>query len=347
MKRFSRKNWFVLSLLLVPFLAWQANILGINHGSLVGQILTKLGVCMIFFFSGLMLKKRIFLSTLGNLKLHFSVQLFCYVFIPAFVLSLITLFPSLEISPMFTAGIIILSCMPTTISSCVVLTGLAKGNESGALFNGIFSNLVGIFICPFLVHFFLNMKNTGIDLDPIPILETLVFLVLIPMLLGNISLFYLGTSKVTSWTKKVRFCSSFIVLIIIYIIFFDTFNEMKNLSLSFTQILYLCLQLFVLHLILFSISFFFGLVLKFKEKDLKALIFTAPQKTLALGMPLTIAILNTQELSGNMHSAMIIALPLALYHHLQLLTSGVFLRFKKHIFPKLFPSKTKDKQVSN
>lgn len=339
MRRFTRKNWFVLALILVPFLSWFANDIGIHHSSEHGRILAKLAVFIIFFLSGLMFRRHIFFSTLSNFKLHFSIQSFCYILIPSTAYLLLSFFPALQILPLFSIGILILACMPTTISSCVVLTALAKGNESGALFNGVISNIAGIFICPFLVSFFLGVNSDGISLDPIPILQDLIFLVLLPLLLGNIALLYLGSGKLKVWNKKIRFLNSFIVLIIIYMIFFDTFNQMETLHLTFRQIFHLCVQLFVLYLALFLVSFALGLLLGFQEKDLKAFIFTAPQKTLALGMPLTMAILSSKFFNiGSPDNAMIIALPLAIYHHIQLLGAGIFLRFKKYIFPIFFVS---------
>lgn len=347
MKRFFRKNWFVMALMLVPIISYWVHESGVDHFHEHGHILAKLGVGSIFFLSGLMIQRKAFLSSLQHFSMLFSIQGFCFLGFPLLTLLVLSLYPAFAIAPSFSIGIIILACMPTTISSCVVMTSLAKGNESAALLNGIFSNFLGIFICPFLVSFFLGISSSGVYIDPYPVLQKLMFTVLIPLLFGCSVRFFLGGRVIIKWTKSIRYANSFIVLAIIYIIFFDTFEAMPKEAISLFDLLKLTLNLSLLHLFFFVIVFMLGVYfLKFNEKDVKALLFTAPHKTLALGMPLTMAILSSEAFATSQASAMLIALPLALYHHLQLIFAGIFLRFKKYLFPIFYgPIEKKKNQV--
>ena len=43
-----------------------------------------------------------------------------------------------------------LSCLPPPVSSAVILTQAAGGNEAAALFNSALGSILGIFLTPFL-----------------------------------------------------------------------------------------------------------------------------------------------------------------------------------------------------
>ena len=49
-----------------------------------------------------------------------------------------------------------MSCLPTTVNMCVVLTQSAGGNVATALFNAVVGNILGIFATPLLIFKFLG-----------------------------------------------------------------------------------------------------------------------------------------------------------------------------------------------
>ena len=52
-------------------------------------------------------------------------------------------------------GLLILTCLPTTINMCIILTTAAGGNVASALCNAVISNVMGIFVTPaLLLRFF-------------------------------------------------------------------------------------------------------------------------------------------------------------------------------------------------
>jgi predicted Na+-dependent transporter len=60
-------------------------------------------------------------------------------------------------------GIIIMGSRSTTISSNAIMTKNAMGNEYAALLNAIIGNILGIFISPALIFYF--MKNPAFNLS--------------------------------------------------------------------------------------------------------------------------------------------------------------------------------------
>lgn len=57
-------------------------------------------------------------------------------------------------------GLIVMSCLPMTISSCTIFTQAASGNEELSVINSLFSNSLGIFICPGLVLLYLGQSSS-------------------------------------------------------------------------------------------------------------------------------------------------------------------------------------------
>jgi sodium/bile acid cotransporter 7 len=68
--------------------------------------------------------------------------------------ALATYFPTL-LTPALLDGLLILTCLPTTVNMCIFLTAAAGGNVASSLCNAVISNLGGIFLTPaLLMRFF-------------------------------------------------------------------------------------------------------------------------------------------------------------------------------------------------
>lgn len=58
-----------------------------------------------------------------------------------------------------TDGLVVMAAMPTTVSTNVVFTKRAHGNEAAALVNAVIGNIIGIFITPLWLSLFLNLSG--------------------------------------------------------------------------------------------------------------------------------------------------------------------------------------------
>ena len=83
-------------------------------------------------------------------------------------------------------------CLPTTISSAVVLTNNSNGNEAAAVVNTTISNLLGIVITPGLVFVFLGNFET---VDILGIFYKLALRVVVPVMFMSM-LWWLTCSEV-------------------------------------------------------------------------------------------------------------------------------------------------------
>jgi sodium/bile acid cotransporter 7 len=124
--------------------------LGVNGGIMRPELfIGKFGVTCIFLLSGVSLELSELKSALANFKLNFLVQAGSFLVWPFLVGVPLTnaikrflpnLFPKALLE-----GILILTCLPTTVNMCVLLTGAADGNVAASLANAVMGNMMGIF----------------------------------------------------------------------------------------------------------------------------------------------------------------------------------------------------------
>ena len=100
----------------------------------------------------------------------------------------------IPISPMeLPFGVALFATMPTTLSSGVILTRAANGNDTLALLLTVVTNLSAIFIIPFTLQILLAVAPTKADdgeaveisIDPLPLILSLLLCILVPLSLGK------------------------------------------------------------------------------------------------------------------------------------------------------------------
>ncbi|KAJ1505653.1 hypothetical protein HMI55_001511, partial [Coelomomyces lativittatus] len=80
-------------------------------------------------------------------------------------------------------GLTVALCMPTTISSNVIMTTNARGNTAVSLINATLGNVLGVFVAPLLIKLYLgNTVSLAFD----KIMLEMSFTVLAPLILGQL-----------------------------------------------------------------------------------------------------------------------------------------------------------------
>jgi hypothetical protein len=157
-----RKYWFLAGLIIVICLGYLFPNVGKTGGYIHSEWSVKLGcVIFIFFLSGLSLRTRQLAKEFLHIRLHILVQIYSLIIIPFTVYGLGLLLIKLSLNKTLIIGLIIMGSTSTTISSNVVMTKNALGNEYAALLNAVLGNILGIFISPALIFYF--MKNPIFD----------------------------------------------------------------------------------------------------------------------------------------------------------------------------------------
>lgn len=100
------------------------------------------------------------------------------------------------LAPGLALGLLVVSVVPPTLSSCVVLTRLSGGNARWSLFMTLGLNLLGIVTIPLMLS--LLIGNGG-ALSPWPLLHKLSLMVLLPFVLGMGLRLGLGARAAQRW----------------------------------------------------------------------------------------------------------------------------------------------------
>lgn len=86
--------------------------------------------------------------------------------------------------PELAFGLAVFCCVPTALSSGVTLTQAVGGNTALALLLVIATNIAGIFTMPFMLAAVMRGGSSGVALEPIPLLLSLVQSILLPLMVG-------------------------------------------------------------------------------------------------------------------------------------------------------------------
>ena len=139
-------------------------------------------IMLIIFTSGLLIKFDKIKD--GIMDIKGTVATLATIFIAAPVISL--LFLLIPLKPGIMVGIFIVSAMPTTLSTGVVMTGASGGNMAHALMITILSNFIAVVSIPITLsaQMMFLQSNVFVTIDKTAIMIKLIILVLFPLCAG-------------------------------------------------------------------------------------------------------------------------------------------------------------------
>jgi len=214
----------------------------------------------------------------------------------------------------FTLGLVVKATVPPTLSTCIVMTQLAGGYATWALIMTLALNIIGIFTIPFMLD--LTLDGVGeINIDPLPLLQKLVLLVLIPFLAG------LGLRRIANIDPKhivLQYLPSTCVIMAVWMALSDSSEIFQ--SLSPTALLSIATAALLVHVILLAICWLGSIALKLEWKAAIAVILTGSQKTL----PVAVSVLTALNLP--MGEALLVCV---LFHFLVLFGDALLVPYLK------------------
>lgn len=303
-----KKEWFLTGMLLAVLLGALFPELGRRNGLLHLETVTQWGIALIFFLHGASLSPQAIRAGFGHLRLHLITQTGTWVLYPLLWLAFGSLFLAHLPQPL-AFGFCYLLVLPSTISSSVALTAVAKGNVPAAIFNASLSSLLGVVFTPLLIQYFLSVS--GIEIDIRPTLIAIIQLLVLPMLLGQLLRARL-IPLLNAHKGVVSKVDKHVILLIVFNAFADSVANGIWRSFSITTLgvafIICCLILLFITQLLTRISQLFH----FSQPDEVVLVFCGTKKTLAAGVPMAQVIFD-----GNPHLGMILV-PIMLYHPSQI-----------------------------
>lgn len=303
-----KKEWFLVGMVIAIILAILTPNVGRSGGWVHLDLLTGLGVALVFFLHGLGLSPAAIKAGISNWRLHIYIQLATFLFYPLIWVVLGESFLA-YMPPALAFGFCYLFVLPSTISSSVAMTSVGKGNVPAAIFNASLSSVLGIFITPLLIQLFMGFE--GVELDLMASVTSIAQLLLLPMIVGQLARPFL-LAKAEKHKSTVNKVDKYVILMIVYNAFCDSVANgiwqefsLGLLVTSFT----ICL--FILLIMVHSIQWG-ARRCHFDLPDEVAAVFCGTKKTLAAGIPMAKVIFAGDPALG------MILLPIMLYHPIQI-----------------------------
>lgn len=152
-----KDQWFLLALGLVVLVASQAQVPGSQQAT-KELVTTYLCVALIFFVTGCTLPTRTLLNNYSRWKIHIFCQIQSFLMTSAVVYGVVSLCAIKKdfMDPGLLVGLIFTGCVPTTISSNVIMTKQAHGNQALTVVQSTLGNLLGPFLTPVLIQMYVS-----------------------------------------------------------------------------------------------------------------------------------------------------------------------------------------------
>lgn len=307
-----RKHWFPVGILICILLASIHPRFGSKDGPLNPELSVKYGaVSVIFLISGLSLKTDSLVHTVKHFRLHAFIQCFSFILVPLLVQLLAKVLDVLgALDGWILKGLITVGCMPPPVSSAVILTRAANGNEAAAIFNSVLGSFLGILLTPVLL--LLNLGWTTL----VPLASTVLQLsitVMGPLLVGQVWRRCAPTPH--TLLAPLNALGQAALLLIIYTTFCDSF-ESRDYGLNAVDVLLTVFLVLLLQMLLLAACFALAEG-ALAPADVAAALFCATHKSLTLGVPILRIMFH-----GFAHLGQI-SLPLLIYHPTQIILGGL------------------------
>lgn len=271
-------------------------------------------IVLIFIFSGLLIPLHVLGKALRNARAHSLIQIFSFIIFPLAGVVVVQFLDLLSVQTAIKAGVLVMCCLPTTITSCVAFTRVAGGNDATALINAVLGNLLGVFLTPFLLILLLG-RTSQIDLAEV--VGKLVVLVVLPLAAGQV-LRGLGARPSQPVSKRLSHASQICILLILCIVLGKSFAS--GLMIPPGTIALLVLVSLGLYLIIFWGAWWAATAvpgLRLDRGDRIAAAICGSNKTLAMGAPLIAIAFGSGPEAG------LILAPILLYAPVQMTLTGL------------------------
>jgi len=308
---------FLLSMLTAVAIALAVPSIGTSGGVLHLDTVTAYGVALVFLLSGAGLSVDKLKLGAANWRLHLFVQLFTFGVFPLIGL-LVTGLAAGHLPRELLIGFFYLCVLPSTVSSSIAMTTMARGNIAGAVFNATLSSLIGMVLTPLYISFWLHASTT----QGAPLSEQFLKIgeqLLLPFAVGQALRPLVG-----NWLGRHKAITSKVDRGVIVLIVFNSFCDATAAGvwtrfgaepLLLTALLTGGLLAAVLLMTKLVATRF-----AFDKEDEIAAVFCGSKKSLATGAPMAALIFGSSGSLG------LIVLPIMLYHQMQLIVCSVIAR---------------------
>lgn len=306
---------FTLLLFLMVILASLIPVSG--QAAQLFSVITTVAIAVLFFLHGAKLSREAVIQGMMHWKLHSLVFVFTFALFP-----LLGLLAKPILMPMLGQelywGFLFMCFLPSTVQSSIAFTSVAKGNVAAAVCSASFSNIIGMFITPVLVAFWI-LGHTQHGFDPTASIIQITLLLLVPFILGQLLRPYVYPFMQKK-PKVVKIFDQGSILMVVYGAFSSAVVAGLWTQVSIQTLLLLILACSVLLTIVMLLAVYIPKCMGFKVADQRTIFFCGSKKTLASGIPMAQILFMGQPLG-------MIVLPIMIFHQIQLMVCGIIANY--------------------
>jgi sodium/bile acid cotransporter 7 len=305
-----KPDGFLTALFVVVALVFLWPAPAASGGVLHMDLAATYGVAIVFFLYGLTLVPEQMRAGALHWQAHLLVQASTYVLFPIVVLAALAF---AAVPTEIAIGFFFVAALPSTISSSVAMTAMARGNVALAVFNATLSSILGIFITPLLMAWYLS--TTGVDLPLLPTLAKITGLVMLPIAAGQLLRRPLSRFM-ERHLRAIKRLDRIIVLAIVCNSAADSVMAGVWSSYDWSFLAALTAASIGLFFVMYGVVAIPCRLLRFKREDRVAILFCGSKKSLAAGVPMGQIIFGSSPALG------LILAPIMIYHFWQLVIVG-------------------------
>ena len=283
----------------------------------VFAVVTTVAIAILFFLHGAKLSRQAVIDGILHWKMHALVFAFTFALFPILGLMAKPILLPLLGKELYW-GFLFMCFLPSTVQSSIAFTSVARGNVAAAVCSASFSNLIGMFITPILVAFFI-LGQSEHDFNPTSAILKITLLLLVPFILGQVLRPYIFP-YMQKFPSIVKSFDQGSILMVVYGAFSGAVVAGLWHQVSGMTLFYLTLACSVLLTVIMLLAFYIPKWLGFNMPDQRAIFFCASKKTLASGVPMAQILFIGQPLG-------MIVLPIMIFHQIQLMVCGILANY--------------------
>jgi sodium/bile acid cotransporter 7 len=307
------KDWFLIGMILCVVLASLAPQIGRAGGLIHADQLANYGIFIIFFLHGIGLSTESLIKGIARWRLHVLVQAFTFIVFPLLWVGLnFALGRFLPNDLML--GFFYLAALPSTISSSVAMTSMARGNVPAAIFNATLSTLLGIFLTPLLVSLLVGSQGGSLSLGEAML--NIARLLMLPFIIGQL-LRPLWGKWFARYKKYTNLIDRGVILLLVFSTFSDSVTDGLWSKHGFGLIAYTIVGAAIFLFVVLRLTKWAAQRAGFDAEDEITAVFCGSKKTMASGVPMAKLLFGTHPALG------VIVLPIMFYHQLQLFVCSI------------------------
>jgi sodium/bile acid cotransporter 7 len=284
------------------------------------------GIFAVFFLHGMELSTERLVAGFSRWRLHLLVQAFTFCVFPLLWLGFRAAAGGI-VPPHLMLGFFYLCALPSTISSSVAMTAMARGNVAAAVFNATLSSLLGVFVTPLLVSLVVGGPGGSLPLGDA--MRKIAALLVLPLVLGQV-LRPLAGAWLARWKRATGVFDRAVILLVVYVSFCDSVHAgLWTRHGPGTIALTGAGAAAFLAVVLFLTRRAAGW-LRLETEDEIVAVFCGSKKTLAAGVPMAKLLFGAHPGIGA------IVLPIMFYHQLQLFVCSTLAeRYASRLSPRV------------